>query len=129
MIIDYLFMIYCSSAGFLQIASVHSGLRGLYFFPSSRLSFLSGCVLVVLGFYSFFSDGPNHIPDTQGGLDGNQQLILFSLGCLLSLISTLIISSIKTLNGPNESGIQGLDALRNYTYREIINPRIKNIWK
>ena len=77
MITDYLLMIYFSSSGFLQIAFVNSGLRGLYIFPSSRLSLLSGFLLIALGFYLFFSEGPNHIPDSQGGLDGNQQLILF----------------------------------------------------
>ena len=129
MIIDYLLMIYFSSSGFLQIAFVNSGLRGLYIFPSSRLSLLSGFLLIALGFYLFFSEGPNHIPDSQGGLDGNQQLILFLFGCLASLISTLTISSIKTISGPKESGIQGLNALMNSSYREIITPWIKNIWK
>ena len=129
MVFDYLLMIYLTSAGLLQIVSFFSGLRGLYFFPSSKLSLLSGCVLVTLGFYYFFSDGPNQIPDTQGGLDGNQQLILFSIGCLASLISTLIISSIKTVSGPNENTPQGLDALRNSTYREIITSRKNNKWE
>ena len=77
---DYLLMVVLASAGVLQLAAVYGGLRGLLLHRNPTVSALLGLLMVAAGFIWFFAPGPRHIPDTHGGLAGNQPAGMFVIG-------------------------------------------------
>lgn len=128
---DYLLMVVLASAGVLQLAAVYGGLRGLLLHRNPTVSALLGLLMVAAGFIWFFAPGPRHIPDTHGGLAGNQQAGMFVIGATCAILLTLILSSLvnhKRLRfGPtNRNGLVGL---RDATYLRLVGQGIRRLWK
>jgi hypothetical protein len=129
--LDYLFLVVLASAGVLQLAAAYGGLRGLLLHRNPTLSVLLGLLMIAAGFIWFFAPGPRHIPDTHGGLDGNQQAGIFAIGAASAILLTLILSSLtnhKRLRfGPTNR--DGLDSLRDATYLRLVAQGIRRTWK
>ncbi len=114
--LDYFLLVFVASLGVLQLAAAHSRLYGLLLL-NRVASFILGPVLVVLAFTWFFASGARNVPDTAGGLDGNQQWILFFAGAVTALVLMLLLSSLirRSMAGDGEHA-RGLEALRHTTY-------------
>lgn len=126
---DYLILCFLSSLGVLQIAAAHSRLRGLLFFQSPFRSTALGLALVACGFTWFFAPGPRLLPDTAGGLNGNQQALLFSVSAGTAIFSTMLGSSlVNHRRFTARVGAGGLEALRETTYLHAIQSKLKELW-
>ena len=111
------------------MVAAYSALRGILFIRSRRLAFLSGLVTTVLAFLWFFISEPRNVPDTDGGLNGNQMSGLFAVGAGMALALTLLLSSIRnrTMGRDSRRTNNGLDALRETNYLNALSGTIKNM--
>ena len=127
--LDYLVYVFVASLGVLQMVAAYSALRGILFIRSRRLAFLSGLVTTVLAFLWFFISEPRNVPDTDGGLNGNQMSGLFAVGAGMALALTLLLSSIRnrTMGRDSRRTNNGLDALRETNYLNALYGTIKNM--
>jgi len=129
---DYFVMVVLASCGAIQIACAYARLYGLLLLRRPLPSALLGVALVVAGFLWFFAPGPHNVPDYAGGLDGNQQALLFFLGSLTSFLLTAVLTSLVNRNrlSPAPSGRpEGLDALRYRTYLELVQAQVEERWR
>jgi hypothetical protein len=112
------------------MAAAYSRLRGLMLFPSAPGCALAGLAAALGGFLWFFRHGALHIPDSEGGLDGNRQAGLFAEGAALALVSTLLLTSLvnRRLNGA-EGRHQGLAALKETTYLRALVGEVTALWR
>ena len=127
--LDYLVFVFIAALGVLQMVAAYSALRGILFIRSRRLAFLSGLVTTVLAFLWFFISEPRNVPDTDGGLNGNQMSGLFAVGAGMALALTLLLSSIRnrTMGRDSRRTNNGLDALRETNYLNALYGTIKNM--
>lgn len=127
---DYLAFCFLSALGVFQIAAAYGRLRGLLLFRRPLVSVLAGLGLVVAGFLWFFLPGPRLIPDTEGGLDGNRQALLFFVSASVALGVTLLVSSLvnRRMLRPRHA-MPGLDALRETTYVQALRLKLVQVWK
>lgn len=127
---DYLLFVFVSALGAIQVAAAYSGLQGLLFLRNRKAAAMAGMALVVGSFVWFFTSGPRDIPDTAGGLNGNQQAAYFALGAGLAVAVTLALSSLLNFSlGQRTNGERGLDALRNITYIRALTGDIRRWWR
>ena len=133
--LDYFVFVLVASLGVLQAIAAYSGLRGLLLISSGPLAFLLGLGTASLAFIWFFASEPRNLPDTQGGLDGNQSAGLFAVAAGLALLLTLLVSSLsnRTLGERGQPVDPGLDALRQTTYLKAISlkalpGKLRKIW-
>jgi hypothetical protein len=129
--LDYLVLVFLGSCGVLQIAAAHARIHGLLFLPRPAQATALGVVLVVAGLVWFFGPGPRHVPDTAGGLDGNDQGAYFALAAGAAVTFTLLASSVlnrRRLTGARSGG-SGLDALRDTTYLGAMSAGVKVAWQ
>lgn len=129
--LDYLLLVFVASCGVLQIAVTYSNLKGLYLFKTPSLNVLSGLTLIVVPLVWFFVSEPRNLPDTNGGLDGNQQAFLFVTGSLLGIVFTFILTSLRQfdLRKIDHKEKHGLDALRHTTFLWALRSTLRDIWK
>ena len=128
--LDYFAFVFVAALGALQMASAYSALRGLLLIKRRPLAFLAGLVATGSAFLWFFLSEPRNLPDTQGGLDGNQATGLFALGSGLALVLTLVLSSLRnrSLGAHDECSCTGLDALRETTYLKALKGALRSLW-
>ena len=126
----YYLSVMLASIGVLQIIAVGSLFRSIQFVPNNVIARLIGSMLIVLGFGLFFGSGPQHLPDTSGGLDGNSQASFFALGSLTGILITFLISSLINMNRYSCSDVtqNGLDILRKTTYLKAVFSLVKKQW-
>ena len=130
---DYLLFTFLSCTGILQIAAAYGQIYGLLFLKKPVWAATLGGSIVIFALLMFFESGPRHVPDTAGGLAGSQNAGVFSLGAIISLIFTLIVSS--KLNGSQMldtrySEIEdGLDSLKKTTYIRLLIQKITSFRK
>ena len=129
--LDYLLFVFIAAFGTLQMAAAYGALRGLLFIRARLPAFCAGLVITVVAFLLFFLTEPRNVPDTEGGLDGNETAGLFTLGAGSALVLTLILSSIsnRALGKGQQQHVSGLDALRETTYLNALASTLKDIWK
>ena len=84
--LDFFVFAFIASLGVLQMVASYTALRGLLFIRVRSLAFFLGLATTVLGFLWFFLSEPRNLPDSNGGLDGNQIAGLYTLGAGASLI-------------------------------------------
>ena len=113
------------------MVAAYSALRGLLFIRVRPLAFLAGLVTTALAFLWFFLSEPRNVPDTEGGLDGNQMAGLFAVAAGSALVLTLVLSSIsnRSMGGNGQRVVPGLDALRETTYLKALVSGLKDLWK
>ena len=128
---SYVGLVFIASLGVIQLAAAHAGLTKLLFVKSKALTCFLGLTLIVAGFTWFFWDGPHHIPDTAGGLDGNDQAARFALSALAAVGFTVLISSMlnRRTEGRPTPTLDGLESLRDNTYLEALPTGLRSLWK
>ncbi|GBD11687.1 hypothetical protein HRbin23_01359 [bacterium HR23] len=128
---DYFIFVFLASLGVVQIASAYAGLWGLLFLRSRWSSAVVGLGLVGMGFAWFFAPGPRHIPDTEGGLDGNAQALVFTLAAGTAVLFTLLFASFANARflHPREIPPEGLEALREATYLQALRRSLSAWWR
>ncbi len=110
---DYYLFTFAATVGVIQVSASQARLRGLLFLPSLRAARALGAVLVAGAAAWFFGSADRNVNDTAGGLDANDQAVLFLLGALSALALTLVASSLANsrMTSPPGSKAEGLDAL------------------
>ena len=115
---DYFLFTFAATVGVIQVSASLARLRGLLFLPSFPASRLLGIVLTLVSAVWFFASADRNVNDTAGGLDANDQALLFLLGALSALALTLVVSSLANsrMAPPPGPAKDGLDALRSSSY-------------
>ena len=128
---SYVGLVFIASLGVIQLAAAHAGLTKLLFVKSKALTCFLGLTLIVASFTWFFWDGPRHIPDTAGGLDGNDQALLFLLGAVSATIITALLTSIVNarLAGREPEPGEGLEALAHNSYAKAVRHSLRYWWR
>ena len=129
--VDYLVFVFLVSLGVLQTVAAYTGLKGLLFVKARPLAFLFGVGAVAAAFLWFYLSEPRNVPDTDGGLDGNQMSGFFALGAGLAVALTLVLSSIsnRSMGSDGQRFRPGLDALRETNYLRALATTVKVLWK
>ena len=129
--LDYFVFVFIAALGVLQMAAAYSALQGLLFIRFRPLAFLSGLLVTTLAFLWFFLSEPRNIPDTEGGLDGNEMAGLFALGAGSALVLSLLFSSVsnRSMIRSGQQPKTGLDALKETTYVRALLGTLKYLWK
>ena len=124
-------LVFLGACGVLQLAAAHARLHGLLLLPRPAHAAVLGAALAAAGLLWFFGPGPRHVPDSAGGLDGNQQGGLFAMATLAALAFTVSATSVlnrRRLSGkPTEAW--GLDALRCATYFQAMSTGVTALWR
>ncbi|MCL0044419.1 hypothetical protein M1N24_02675 [Dehalococcoidia bacterium] len=94
-----------------------------------RISFPIGGLLVIGAFIWFFASKERNIPDSSGGLNGNDQALLFVAGASAATIVVLLLSSLRNWSTPETPEGRGLDALRNSGYLRLVFRGAISRWK
>ncbi len=128
---DYFILVFLSGLGTLQVAASYGHLRGLLLLPSPRASRFFGVLLALAVVIWFFVSAPRNINDTEGGLDGNTQALLFALASLAAVVATLVGSSIANAGMRNRSHytFSGLDALKKSNYVQALFDSLSYWWR
>ena len=91
MALDYFLLVFTSSIGVYQIASIPAKLKGLWFFGHPVLQGFFGFAVIISSIGWFFSDENRNFQHT---VEGAQQLGLFLFAIIAAYICTAIIASI-----------------------------------
>ncbi len=127
--LDYFIFVLIAALGVLQMVAAYSTLRGLLLIRVRPMAFLVGLVTTIVAFLWFFLSEPRNLPDTEGGLDGNQMAGLFALAAGSALVLTLFLSSIsnRSLGRGFQQRVPGLDALRETSYLKALLGTLKTL--
>ena len=117
-ILDYSILVFLAASGLFQIVGAYRGLAGILLLRRRSWSFLLGLVLLVGSFTWFFLSDDRNVPDTAGGLNGNQQFAYFFAGLAAALVATLAIASLvnRRLGAGDLPPEPGFDALKRSNY-------------
>ena len=128
---DYVLFIFLASLGVVQLAALKNKLKGLYFIRIPLLNFVTALALVVGSFLWFFVSEPRNLPDTGGGLDGNQQAMFSVAAAVGAVLFTLATTSLLNAGlGRGEDGRgTGLQALRRTNYFIALRRTMGRLWK
>jgi hypothetical protein len=128
---DYFTLVFVSAVGVIQVAAALSGLRGLMFLGDRRMAGLLGTALAVGVFLWYILSAPRNLPDTAGGLSGNQSAWLFSAASATAIAFTLAGSSVVNwrLRVSDHQHESGLDALRSTTFLWAVVRTLIAAWK
>ena len=91
--VDYFIMVFVASLGVMQTAASIGGLRGLLVFKNPLVARLLGIAIAIAAIVWFFMVAERNINDYEGGLDSNQQGLLFFLAVAASGVLTFILTS------------------------------------
>ncbi len=128
---DYVLFIFLASLGVVQLAALKNRLKGLYFIRIPLLNFVAALVLVAGSFLWFFVSEPRNLPDTGGGLDGNQQAmfsVAAAVGAVLFTLATTSLLNAGFGRGEELKGT-GLQALRRTNYFIALRRTMGRLWK
>ncbi len=128
--IDYFLLVFVSGICAIQIACTFGGLTGLLLIKSVTATRLLGASIIIAAFIWFFSVAERNINDYEGGLDSNEQGLLFFLAILAGGAITFLSSSIVNIR-MREQETQpgtGLGALAESNYLRAVTANI-NHWR
>lgn len=122
--VEYLAFTFFACLGVLQWVAVRRQLQGLCFLSSRPWGYGLSLGLIVTPFALFFLTGDR----IQPGLEGKQQLLLFSLAAFLAIAFTLVVASLLKRRSfpPAQEPTTGLEALRDRTYFQAMSRRIRS---
>ena len=123
--VDYFIMVFVASLGVMQAAASIGGLRGLLLFKNPLIARALGIAIAIAAIVWFFAVAERNINDYEGGLDSNQQGILFFLAVAASGIFTCVLTSLLNWRMPcgaidGERMEIGLGNLRNGSWFSAI---------
>ena len=121
-ILDYYFLVLIASCGLFQIVGALHGYRGMAFFDNRFASACIGAAALIGAFAWFFLSQDRNVPDSDLGMNGNEQFAYFFAGSGTGLAITLILTSLRQLNfGAQQRELPpGLDALKETTFLLLI---------
>ena len=94
--LDYFLCCFIACIGVLQIATNSSKLTHLRLFSKAIPVYFFGYGLLIFSATLFFLSRERNIDDSSGGLDGNEQAILFVVSAFCSFLFTATICSFKS---------------------------------
>ena len=92
--VDYFIMVFVASLGVMQTAASIGGLRGLLVFKNPLVARPLGIAIAIAAIIWFFMVAERNINDYEGGLDSNQQGLLFFLAVAASGVLTCVLTSL-----------------------------------
>lgn len=113
---EYVVFVFVAAIGVLQAATAHSGLWGLCFFRQRWQSYLFAALSIGAAFGWFFLSYDRNRP----GLEGLQQVLLFSLASAAAVAFTLTVSSVLKRQEKAPVRGQGLETLREVSYWQAL---------
>ena len=133
--LDYFIMVFVASLGIMQTAASIGGLRGLLLFKHPMIARPLGIAVAIAAIVWFFAVAERNINDYEGGLDSNQQGLLFFLAVAASGILTCALTSLcnrrmtdrhscESRNPESKqpcAPIAGLGALKNATWLQALS--------
>ena len=127
---DFFLMNFVAALGVIQMAASYASLRGILFFRHRPLSGILGFLAVVGAFLWFFISEPRNLPDTAGGLSGNEDAWLFCAACICAILFTFIVTSLLNhrMGRENASPRPGLDALKDTTFYRAFFSAVRGLW-
>ena len=128
--IDYFLLVFVSGICTIQIACTFSGLVGLLYVKSAKATRLLGASLIVAAFIWFFSVAERNINDYEGGLDSNEQGLLFFSAIVAAGAFTFLSSSLinRRMRGQSTQLGAGLGALDESSYFRAVRANIDH-WR
>ena len=93
--LDYFLCCFIACVGVLQIATNSSKLTYLRLFDKAIFGYFFGYSLLIFSAMLFFLSRERNIDDSSGGLDGNEQAILFVVSAFGSFLFTATICSFR----------------------------------
>lgn len=129
---EYLLLIFVSATGIIQLAASYGQIRGLLIIQNIYISAILGILLVIAPLLAFFWSGGRNIPDTNGGIPGALQFVLFLSGISLAISFTYAVTSISQshrFSAPTVDTTKGLESLRATTFTKAIFKNICTLWK
>lgn len=123
--VDYFIMVFVASLGVMQTAASIGGLRGLLIIKPPLIARPLGIAIAIGAIVWFFATAERNINDYKGGLDSNEQGMLFFLAVAASGMLTCVLTSLlnwrmagsRLRGNGGESVDAGLDALRHSNWR------------
>ena len=126
--VDYFVMVFVASLGVMQAAASIGGLRGLLVFKNPLTARALGIAVAIAAVACFFLIEERNINDYKGGLDSNEQGLLFFLAVAASGIFTCVVTSLwnwrmvgsRGREDDGERATAGLGALRDGTWWQAV---------
>ena len=126
--VDYFIMVFVASLGVMQMAASIGGLRGLLIIKNPLIARPLGIVIAIAAIVWFFTVAERNINDYEGGLDSNEQGILFFLAVATSGALTCVLTSLlnwqmvdsRPRGGGGKLPDAGLGALRYSNWRHAL---------
>lgn len=115
---DYFILVFVAGVGVIQVAASIGGLRGLLIFKTPLVARACGLLLAIAAFVWFFTTTEWNINDYEGGLDSNDQALLFFIAITAAGAFTLALTSLVNfrLRDDEADPDAGFDALRRACY-------------
>ena len=130
--IDYFLCCTLILIGVLQICAIFSQLTQFQFSSRPILNMIAAKSLIGAGFILFFSTENRNINDYEGGLDGNEQTVLFALALAFALISVALFTSLLNRDDATKDDRcqeHSVTCLNHDTYFQLIKLQCKNFFK
>ena len=125
--LDYFVLVFLSALGVLLFVTAYYRFYGLMLF-SKPISLALGALLISGALTWFFASEYRNLSDTDGGLDGNWQTLLFAAGAALAIIFLLVVSSLRNWSMKGKPDANGLDMLRHSNYWLLITKALRQRW-
>ncbi len=126
--IDYYLFVLAANIGVIQVIASMEKFHGILLIKSIIATRILGITISASSFIWFFFVTNRNINDYEGGLDANQQALLFFLGTLSAFALTFIISSIVNarMNNKEIDTEQGLGNLKHTNYLLAVKKNIRS---
>jgi len=127
---EFFLMNFVGALGILQMVAAYSSLRGMMFFPNRAVSAVVGFLALAGAFLWFFISKPRNLPDTGGGLSGNEDAWIFCAACISAILFTLLATSFLNRKTAREatSYPSGLGALKKTTFLRAFAGALRELW-
>ena len=128
---DYFLMVFVASLGVMQAAASIGGLRGLLVFKNPPIARSLGIAVAIAAVAWFFLIEDRNINDYKGGLDSNEQGLLFFLAVAASGVLTCVLTSLlnhrmrRNMDDGNAREA-GLGALRDGSWWQAVGHNYRN---
>lgn len=125
--IDYCILVFAASLGVIQLSASLGNLSGILLTKSRILTKFLGIILMAASFMWFFLSDTRNINDYMGGLDANQQALIFVPSALGALIFTFVTSTIINAQMKSLDGLDcnGFEALQHTNYGKALLHSVK----
>ena len=131
---DYFIMVFIASLGVMQAAASIGELRGLLLIKSPIIARVLGIVIAIAAIAWFFAVAERNINDYEGGLDSNEQGLLFFLAVAASGVFTCALTSLwnrrlrVSATGLKQAPGAGLGALKSEGWWHALSRNYRSLF-